>query len=220
MIFLKNITVSYNKKSILQNFSLTLPEQGAVCLFAPSGSGKTTLLSMIAGLKQGFSGQVQGLKGKKVSVVFQENRLLPGVTALSNVSVALPKGQEQQAAFWLEQVGLREAANLLPEELSGGMQRRVAIARALAWGGDIYLLDEPFQGLDQELKNKLMDIIRSRAKGSLVVLVTHSWESALTFADQVVVCSGQPMEIQKQFAIAEPYGKRDTAALLAKYGQG
>ena len=121
MIFLKNITVSYNKKSILQNFSLTLPEQGAVCLFAPSGSGKTTLLSMIAGLKQGFSGQVQGLKGKKVSVVFQENRLLPGVTALSNVSVALPKGQEQQAAFWLEQVGLREAANLLPEELSGGM---------------------------------------------------------------------------------------------------
>ena len=105
MIFLKNITVSYNKKSILQNFSLTLPEQGAVCLFAPSGSGKTTLLSMIAGLKQGFSGQVQGLKGKKVSVVFQENRLLPGVTALSNVSVVLPKGQEQQAAFWLEQVG-------------------------------------------------------------------------------------------------------------------
>lgn len=218
MITLNHISAGYSGQQVIKDFSLHLPQQGVVCLFAPSGSGKTTLLRILSGLHREYDGEVLGLEGKKVSIVFQENRLLSGLTALYNVALVLPKGQQEQAKTLLEKVGLGQSANKLPRQLSGGMNRRLAIARALAYGGQVFLLDEPFQGLDQAAAEQVMDVIRAYTQGSLVVLVTHSREAALRFADQVVICGSKPMTVQRQFSIPEPYGKRDISQLMERYG--
>lgn len=169
MIRLENITAGYEpEKPVLKNLSLTLPQQGVVAFTGPSGSGKTTLLRVIAGLLKPFSGTLSGLEDKRVSMVFQEDRLLPWCTVLQNVTCV---GEEEAARRCLERVELLSHIHRYPGELSGGMQRRVAIARALCFGGDVLLLDEPFKGLDPALKERIFPHIRDAAP--LILLVTH-----------------------------------------------
>ena len=144
------VTFFYGDIPVLRDFSLTLPEKGAVCLFGPSGCGKSTLLRLLAGLEQPQAGRISGILGKRFAVVFQENRLLPWIPAVENVTLALPgrnRQNRERAADWLRLMGLEEEVDSLPFTLSGGMQRRVAIARALAAEGDVLLLDEPFTEL-------------------------------------------------------------------------
>ncbi len=186
-IRLMNVSVRYGEKEVLSSISLTLPENGAVALFGPSGSGKTTLLRVLAGLECPKSGQVEGLSGKRVTMVFQEDRLLPWYTAYENVLLALPDAmpnRERVARDWLSRMELADAADQLPAELSGGMCRRVALARALAYGGDILLLDEPFNGLDDALRGRVAAHIKNAAP--LIVLVTHDEaEAALIDAQSI-----------------------------------
>ncbi len=173
------VTFSYGDIPVLREFSLTLPEKGAVCLFGPSGCGKSTLLRLLAGLEQPQAGRITGLLEKRFTVVFQENRLLPWISAVENVALALPgrnRQNRERAADWLRLMGLAEEVDSLPFTLSGGMQRRVAIARALAAEGDILLLDEPFTGLDDERRRDIVAVIRKTYADRLVVLVTHSEE--------------------------------------------
>ncbi len=174
MIELKNVVCSYEKKTVLSDLSLRLPERGAVAVTGPSGKGKTTLLKLLAGLVLPVSGSIEGLLGKRVSMVFQEDRLLPWRMALENA--ALFCGDEAHAKETLIALELGDALNKRPDELSGGMRRRVAIARALCFGGDILLLDEPFKGLDEALKLR----VAKRMKGAfpLTVLATHDMVEA------------------------------------------
>lgn len=153
---LEHIQVCYGEKRVLQDFSLSLPSQGVFALMGPSGSGKTTVLRLLAGLLLPQGGQVLGLEGKKISMAFQEDRLLPWATALENVAAVAPR---EQAAAWLTRLELGAEQNKYPDALSGGMQRRVALARACAYGGDLLLLDEPFQGLDEGLKMRIAPAI-------------------------------------------------------------
>jgi NitT/TauT family transport system ATP-binding protein len=172
---------------VLSGISLTLPENGAVALVGPSGSGKTTLLRVLAGLERPKDGQVEGLSGKRVTMVFQEDRLLPWYSAFENVLLALPDtmpDRERVARNWLSCMELADAADQLPAELSGGMCRRVALARALAYGGDILLLDEPFNGLDDALRSRVAAHIKNAAP--LIVLVTHDEAEAALFDAQPI----------------------------------
>lgn len=114
---------------ILERFSLELPDRGITCLFGPSGCGKTTLLRLLAGLERPWAGEIRN-PPRRVARVFQENRLLPWATALENITAVLNgKNASDTAAYWLEQVGLGDALDKRPDQLSGGMRRRVAIAR-------------------------------------------------------------------------------------------
>ena len=108
------------------------------------------MLRVLCGLTSLEEGQIEGLQGKKLALLFQEDRLLPQLSALDNLKLVLPKERQQEAQLWLDKLGLGNDADKTPSQLSGGMKRRLAIARTLAYGGDIYLLDEPFQGLDEE----------------------------------------------------------------------
>ena len=181
-IKIENLNVSFDNKQVIKDLSLKLPEQGVVSIFGPSGAGKTTLFNCLAGLVTPDSGSITGLEGKRLSMVFQENRLLPWFSALKNVSFVVD-GDEAKAKIALSWMELADAANKLPTELSGGMQRRVAVARALAYGGDILLLDEPNTGLDEGLAYRMMELVLEQWEGRLVLLITHDRSLVEKFAD-------------------------------------
>lgn len=195
MISIRNLSIKFNEKYIFKDFSLDLPDTGAVCFFAPSGSGKTTLLRVLCGLQQPDSGSVHGLENKRIAVLFQENRLLPHLSALDNLKLVLPRERQQEALFWLEKLGLADSAHKTPLQLSGGMMRRLAIARTLAYSGDIYLLDEPFQGLDEATLQNCLSVVREATRGKLLLLVTHRREEAEALCDTVLELSGSPLTV-------------------------
>ncbi|WP_444660079.1 ABC transporter ATP-binding protein [Caproiciproducens sp. R2] len=193
-----NLTKNYNGKMVLDQFSLQLPSTGTVCLFGPSGCGKTTLLNCIAGLEPFDSGEIEGAGTGKISYLFQENRLLPWISAKDNITAVLrgkARQNEEQAEKWLGLVGLAEAGDKRPAELSGGMRRRVALARALAYGGDLYLMDEPFQGLDAERRDEMIALLQKETAGALKIIVTHDFEEAEKLADVIYILEGPPVRI-------------------------
>ena len=120
----------------------------------------------------------------RVSMVFQEDRLLPWATAEENVAFAI-QNDRPRAAEWLCRVGLAEERTLYPDALSGGMKRRVAVARALAFDGDILLLDEPFKGLDADLRRSIYKLFREFADKKPVLWVTHD-EEETSLGDLIV----------------------------------
>ena len=172
-IALREVDFSYGDRPILQDFTLEFPESGVVCLFGPSGCGKTTILRLLAGLERPDRGRIEGMEAVRVSMVFQENRLLPWMSAADNVAAVLEgKESKPQAARWLRLVGL-EDPDQPPSALSGGMKRRVAIARALAAPGELLLMDEPFTGIDDGRREEISRLILDRFAGRLILLVTH-----------------------------------------------
>lgn len=178
MIKVRALTVRYGEKTVLDGLDLTLPGDGVSCLTAPSGAGKTTLLRAMAGLLTPQAGTVE-LPGKPI-LLFQEDRLFPGLTAIKQVEWVLPKARRGEAQGFLELAELEEDRDKLPEELSGGMARRLSLARCLAAGAalnaGIYLLDEPFAGVDPERAERIL--FRLRELDKPVLLTTHSQELA------------------------------------------
>jgi len=183
-IRIENLSFSRGEKHILDNVHLNLPDSGAVCLCGPSGCGKSTLLRLLCDLETPDSGRISG--ASSFSVVFQENALLPWCTVSENVALPLKAADHHRVARALEAVELTEAANLYPDQLSGGMARRVAIARALAYDGDVLLLDEPFNGLDTALWSRLCDRIREQFSDRLILLITHRLEEAEAMGATVI----------------------------------
>lgn len=172
MIELKHIDFSYGEKKILSDFNLTVNDGDCVCLSGPSGCGKTTVLRLIAGLEKPDSGTIK--YADKISYVFQEDRLVPNLSVLNNI--LLCSGNKKDFALSvLEQAGLKNIADKKPQKLSGGMKRRVAIVRAVVFGGDALLLDEPFNGLDEEAKKIMAEIVKREftEKGKPVIMVSH-----------------------------------------------
>ena len=196
---LEGVRFAYEGKLVVDDFTLALPERGGVCLFGPSGCGKTTALRLLAGLERPDAGRVVGMEGKRVAMMFQEDRLLPWYTLRENLLLGMgkradvEKNGEGDALAWLDAVGLAGEAGRRPGELSGGMRRRAALARALARGGDVLMLDEPLKELDDANRQRLVGLIREQARGKLLVLVTHDREVAEALCDTVVLCQGPPL---------------------------
>ena len=194
-IRIENLAASYQGNFVFGHFSRTLPPTGCVCFFGPSGSGKTTLLQIIAGLKKPSAGGVsmQWAGTPRIAYVFQENRLIPWLTARENISFVIRREDSackedsiRIAENWLAKVGLQDAMDKYPSQLSGGMRQRVNIARALAFDAPVILLDEPFKELDDAIKGQIMAIFQELKKDRLVVLVTHDREDALLLSDQMI----------------------------------
>lgn len=194
MISLENVTLSFGDKRVLDDLSLTLPEVGVTVLSGPSGCGKTTLLRALAGLETPQSGRVIGISPRETAFLFQEDRLLPERTVLEQLTDVMTKEQRKQAVKWLEVAELTGEENTLPSQLSGGMGRRLALVRALALGGELYLLDEPFTGIDLPRRRRLMAALKQLGKP--VVLVSHEPE-ILELADHVICFDGPPLTVLK-----------------------
>jgi NitT/TauT family transport system ATP-binding protein len=207
-IEIDKISKSFGETDVFRDFSLYLPDTGCVCLFGPSGSGKTTLLNLIANLEHPDTGKISR-PASDISVVFQEDRLLPWVSAQENIKLVLEnkyassKEALKIAGDWLATVFLEESAAKKPAELSGGMRRRIALARALAFGGSSLLLDEPFTGMDTQIKNALFPLMSEIKKEKLIVLITHYPEEAVRLSDVVHVLSGSPVRIAETIRIRD-----------------
>ena len=171
-----NVSKSFDGREVLRHFSVKLEDGGRYCLMGPSGCGKTTLLNLMMGLLKPDSGAIRMPAGTKLSAVFQENRLLDQMTAAANVALVSPAPRAQIEALLL-QLGLDEESLTLPvSAFSGGMKRRVALCRALLAEFDILFLDEPYKGLDEETRARVMALVNERTRGKTVLLVTHDRE--------------------------------------------
>jgi bicarbonate transport system ATP-binding protein/nitrate/nitrite transport system ATP-binding protein len=193
---------------VLDGVDLTVSEGEFVCVIGHSGCGKSTLLNMVSGFAQPTSGEVR-LKGQRIvrpgpdrMVVFQNYALLPWKTAFENIYIAVnavftEKSKPEKVEIvqkHLAMVGLEEAAQKKPGQLSGGMKQRVSIARALSICPEVLVLDEPFGALDaitrEELQEELLKIWADQQV--TVMMITHDIDEALFLADRIVMMTNGP----------------------------
>lgn len=185
---LDHLQKSYGPLSVLRDCSFTFEDGGIYCLMGPSGSGKTTLFRILMGLEKADAGAVRFEKpSPKISAVFQEDRLCETFSPVENLRFILgktvPDGEIR-----------RELSFLLPEEslsrpvftLSGGMKRRTAVCRAMTAPSDLIIMDEPFTGLDSETKKQVVEYIKSRQRGRLLIMSTHQEEDVHLLGGELV----------------------------------
>jgi nitrate/nitrite transport system ATP-binding protein len=193
-----------SRRLVLDRVSLSVERGEFVSIVGATGSGKSTLLSILAGLTFPDAGQVtidgEAVRGvrRDAAFVFQNYSLLPWFSALENVRLAVEAArpdlsrteQRAQAQRTLQQVGLGNALNRRPRQLSGGMRQRVAIARAFATNPDVLFLDEPFGALDaltrETLQQDLAQICSSAGRSATIVMITNSVEEAILLSDRIV----------------------------------
>ena len=188
---MKNIGLCFGDKTVLEGCGLSLPAGARLALMGPSGCGKTSLLRIALGLQAPDTGTVDNAF-TRTAAVFQEPRLLPWCTALENVDLVLSDGPATlgDAKLWLERLELGEAAALYPAELSGGMQQRVSLARALAVSPDLLVLDEPFKGMDEALRDRVAALISRSLPKAAILLATHSEEEAAALGCRILRYDG------------------------------
>ena len=202
---IRNLTRRYEGRTVVQDVSLRVAPGQVTCLLGPSGCGKSTTLRMIAGVEMQDSGEiwVDGAllcdtsfrvppERRQIGLMFQDFALFPHLRVAENVAFGLSgdkAAKRKRVAELLERVGLARYETAFPHELSGGEQQRVALARALAPRPKIMLMDEPFSGLDNRLRDGIrdqtLDILREEGTG--VLLVTHEPEEAMRMADEIAL---------------------------------
>jgi len=192
VIFCKNLSVSYGDRVVLDHFSLKIPDTGITALSGPSGCGKTTLLRVLAGLERPRSGAVEGIVPRQTALLFQDDRLLPWRTVEQHLTDVLPKSRWREVPALLALTELEGEEHTFPAALSGGMGRRLALARCLALEAGLYLLDEPFAGVD--LPRALRILERLKKLPAPVLLVSHE-PAVLSAANAVIELDGPPLNM-------------------------
>lgn len=177
MINFNNVTFSYkgSEKEILKNFSLNINKGDRIWLSGESGIGKTTVLRLIMGLEKATKGKVSVDGNVKISAVFQEDRLIPFVSAGKNIALF---SSEEKAKELMSELSLTQWFNASVDSLSGGMKRRLSIARALSKDFDLLILDEAFNGLDNDTAENVAELINKYCKDKTVIMVTHHKKEA------------------------------------------
>lgn len=184
-IYVDGITKKYGGKNVLDNLNMVLPEGKVTALMGKSGSGKTTLANLMLGLIKPDEGKIEGLEGKKLSAVFQEDRLCEHLSAVENVRLVVSgRASKEEIIKQLEALGVDRSHAVKPvNQLSGGQKRRVAILRAMMAESDFICLDEPFKGLDSDTKENTMSYVKNAVKGKTVLLITHDKNEAAYFGE-------------------------------------
>lgn len=194
-VVLDRLTRRFGERTVLDGIDLRIPPGQFVALVGRSGSGKSTLLRALAGIDHDVAGDGRIEAPRRVSVVFQDSRLLPWRRVLANVLLGLPRrGSEagsaaERARAALAEVGLAGREDAWPNQLSGGEAQRAALARSLAREPELLLADEPFGALDALTRIKMHTLLRElwERHRPTVLLVTHDVDEAVALADRVLV---------------------------------
>ena len=226
MFELEHLTIGYEKRQVITDLSLTIPEQTILAILGPSGSGKTTLLNAIAGLLP-HSGEIYlnarpvTPKQATLALVPQDYGLLPWKRVIQNIELgAKLKGQKldnkkiQQLCETLE---LTDVLMRYPSQLSGGQKQRVALARAFALKPELLLLDEAFSALDTVIKRRAQQLFLAQWQQSPVttLMVTHDLKEALQLSDQILILTKDQPRLIKNPLQAITFAKRDRPDILA-----
>lgn len=237
-----NLTVSYNKRPVLWNIDFELPTAQIIGIIGPNGSGKTTLLKAIMGLVETSSGYIKLFDKdleqvrSKISYVPQRETVdwdfpasvmdvvLMGRYSNKKLFKKISNEDKNIAAEALEKVNMLEYSNRQISQLSGGQQQRVFIARSLAQGADLYIMDEPFVGVDAATEEAILTLMQEmKSQGKTVVVVHHDLQTAKAYFDWIVllntrlVASGPKREIFKEELLQEAYGGK--LNVLSKVGE-
>lgn len=200
----------FGEQVVLGDISLSLPAGSFTVITGPSGCGKTTLIKIIAGLDQQFSGFTAN-RPLNTGIAFQEPRLIPWRTVRDNIKLVCQSGDEVDRL--LAEMGLLDAADRFPGQISLGMARRAALARAFAVKPNLLLLDEPLVSLDEgnaeRIRQQLLALWLQH--GPTVMMVTHDLREALQLADRILILGGTPTRIQAQREYPQPQYDRDSA---------
>ena len=224
-IEIKNLTVAYGENIALEDFNLDVEIGSLMALVGPNGAGKSTLIKTILKFLKQITGEIK-INGKSLAYVPQRNSVdWDFTTTLFDVvemgcygRVGLFKrvNKEEKAKVLkaIEQVGMLEFKDRQISELSGGQQQRAFIARALVQEADIYLMDEPFQGVDSTTEKSIVDILKKlKSEGKTLLVVHHDLQTvpiyfeSVTFINKTVIASGKVKEVFTQENIDKTYRK-------------
>lgn len=197
--------------TVLEDVSISVPENEFFTVVGPTGCGKTTLLNIAAGLVTPTRGTVglskrgpAGPVNPTIGYITQESNLLPWGTVIENIMIGLeargvPKAdRKRRSAQWAARVGLEEFQNHYPSQLSGGMQKRCSIARTMVYEPDIIFMDEPFSALDAITKSILQKMFLQLRDETMktIIFITHDLNEAITLSDRVAVMTGRPGQVK------------------------
>ena len=224
----ENLHRSFNEAGgVLNGLDLEIPPGEFVALLGRSGSGKSTLLRALAGLDRGVAGHGRIEVPERVSVVFQDSRLLPWKRLLDNVVLGLRSDDAaERGSETLTEVGLAGRERAWPHELSGGEQQRASLARSLVRDPQLLLADEPFGALDALTRIRMHTLLRKLCEvhQPAVLLVTHDVDEAIVLADRVIVLDGgvvrhdARIDLGTRRSQADPAFARLRAQLLGELG--
>ncbi len=221
----KDFIIKDQTVEVLKDISLDVRRGEFISLIGSSGCGKSTILKLITNLEDPTSGEIlidgEPVKGpsEKVSMIFQESRLFPWLTAEENIEFTMSKkipvnDRREIVKKHIELVGLNGFEKAVPSQLSGGMQQRVSIARALATNPEILLLDEPFGALDAFTRINMQEETLKiwEKEKTTMIMVTHDIDEAIYLSDRIVVLSAKPGVIKDIVNVTLPR-PRDRSSL-------
>lgn len=183
-MIIQNLNKKFGDKSIFDNNSFAFEDGRVTYILGESGIGKTTLLRIIAGLDKDYTGKIIG-KQEKVSYVFQEPRLFPNLNVEENIQIVCDDSKYTVDEI-LKILELDMEKHSYPASLSGGMKMRIALARAIYNNGDLFIMDEPFSALDDDLKSRILPKIFKLLDDKTIIIVSHNIEEAQKYAHNII----------------------------------
>ena len=224
-IEIKNLTVAYGENIALENFNLDIEVGSLMALVGPNGTGKSTLIKTILKFLKQITGEIK-INGKNLAYVPQRNSVdwdFPttlfdvvemGCYGRVGLFKRVNKEEKVKVLKAIEQVGMLDFKDRQISELSGGQQQRTFIARALVQEADIYLMDEPFQGVDSTTEKSIVDILKKlKSEGKTLLVVHHDLQTvptyfeSVTFINKTVIASGKVEKVFTQENIDITYKK-------------
>ena len=224
-IEIKNLTVAYGENIALEDFNLDVEIGSLMALVGPNGAGKSTLIKTILKFLKQITGEIK-INGKNLAYVPQRNSVdwdfpttlfdVVEMGCYGRVGLFKRVNKEEKAKVLkaIEQVGMLDFKDRQISELSGGQQQRTFIARALVQEADIYLMDEPFQGVDSTTEKSIVDILKKLKSDGKTLLVVHhdlqtvpTYFESVTFINKTVIATGKVKEVFTQENIDKTYRK-------------